>query len=329
MPRDSLSSFDLVRLAEQVDRDKTADWRELQRRDYAIGRECRQDGAAAQLLCWLERTAEVGDAGGRDTAFSEGAFGLLIGAALFLAGFLAMTGFLFAHTGGLVNVLWFFALFVLLQFALCLVSAATLLLAAVGRSEAGSALNPARLMFTRLIRERRYWREFRSIFSLAFLRYGQVMGIGFMAGAMVAFLVVLAVNDFSFVWSSTFNLSNAAMERFTALASAPWSGWLPAATVDAQVIADSRYHPAAAKFSAAQVQGMHSWWPFLFAAMDEGFQLNTLFDVECSSPLGTMELVRRNGDQIQIQLINIDRYLANCLDGVCMEEDSMPVGYGC
>ncbi len=267
MPRNSLSSIDLVRLAEQIDRDKTADWRELQRRDYAIGRECRQDGAVAQLLCWVERAAEPGAARERDPALSEGSIGLLIGAALFLAGFMAMAGFLFAHTSGLVNVLWFFALFVLLQFALCLVSAATLLLAAAGRGEAGSTLNPARLLFTRRIRERRYWREFRSIFSLAFLRYGQVMGIGFMAGAIVAFLVVLAFNDFSFVWSSTFNLSNAAMERFTAFASAPWSGWLPAATVDAQAIADSRYHPAAAKFSAAQVQSMRSWWPFLFAAM--------------------------------------------------------------
>jgi hypothetical protein len=267
MARNSLSSVDLVRLAEQIDRDKTADWRELQRRDYAIGQQCSQDGPVEQLRHWLAQAGDADDAGHRRGWPSEGALGLIIGGVLFLTGFLAMTGFLFAHSSGLVNVLWFFALFVLLQLALALVSVATLVLAAFGRSEAGFTLNPARLVFARAIREPRYWREFRSVFSLVFLRYGQVMGIGFMTGAMAAFLIVLAVNDFSFVWSSTFNLSNGAMERFTGAVSVPWSDWLPAATVDAQVIADSRYHPAAPRFTTGQVQSMHSWWPFLFMAM--------------------------------------------------------------
>jgi hypothetical protein len=267
MPRHTLTSIDLVRLAEQIDRDKAADWRDLQDRDYAIGRECPKNGPVARLLYWLGQNEEAEGAEVPSPWLSEGALGLLIGGALFLTGFLAMTGFLFAHTSGLVNVLWFILLFVLLQFALCLVSAATLFLAVFGRREAGFTFNPARLVFSRTIRQRRYWREFRSVFSLIFLRYGQGMGIGFMTGAMTAFLLVLAVNDFSFVWSSTFNLSNAAVERFTATASAPWSGWLPVATVDAQVIAESRYHPAAAKFSAREVRSMHSWWPFLFACM--------------------------------------------------------------
>ncbi len=267
MPRTTLTSFDLVRLAEQIDRDKLVEWRDLQQRDYAIGRARPQGSPVTQLLHWLEQTEANADADLPAPWLSEGALGLLVGCALSLAGILTMTGFLFAHTSGLVNVLWFITLFVLLQILLCLVSTVTLLLAALGRSEAGFTLNPARLVFSRAIRRRRYWREFRSIFSLIFLRYGQAMGIGFMAGAILAFLLVLAVNDFSFVWSSTFNLSNAAVERFTAIASAPWSSWLPAATVDAQVIADSRYHPAAARFSAGQVESMHSWWPFLFACM--------------------------------------------------------------
>jgi hypothetical protein len=88
-----------------------------------------------------------------------------------------------------------------------------------------------------------------------------------MAGAMTAFLLVLAVNDFSFVWSSTFNVSDEFMGRFTRLVSAPWSGWLPEAVVDSRVIADSRYHPAAGRFTPQQVESMHSWWPFLFASM--------------------------------------------------------------
>ncbi len=267
MPSESLSSFDLVRLAEQIDRDKSADWRSLQERDYTIGRSCSRGGNVGQLLCWLEHTGQEEDSAITSPWLSEGALGLLIGGALFVTGFLAMAGFLFAHTSGLVNVLWFFLLFVLLQFGLCLVAAITLALTMAGRSDAGFTLNPARLLYTRSIRQRRYWREFRSVFGLIFLRYGQGMGIGFMLGAIAAFLLVLAVNDFSFVWSSTFNLSTAALERATSVISMPWATWLPGATVDIQVIADSRYHPTAGKFSASQVQSMHGWWPFLLAAM--------------------------------------------------------------
>jgi hypothetical protein len=267
MPSETLSSFELVRLAEQIDRDKSADWRALQERDYAIGRACPQDGAVQQLLHWLEHTEQTEGPAVSSPWISEGALGLLIGGALFVTGFLTMAGFLFAHTSGLVNVLWFFLLFVLLQFVLCLVAAATLALTLAGRSEAGFTLNPARLVYARSIRQRRYWREFRSVFGLVFLRYGQGMGMGFMLGAIAAFLLVLAVNDFSFVWSSTFNLTDAALESATGIVSSPWASWLPGATVDAQVIADSRYHPTAGKFTAAQVQSMHSWWPFLLAAM--------------------------------------------------------------
>ncbi len=264
MGSNSLTSLDLVRLAEQIERDKGIDWQALQRRDYDIGRRRPDDGAVDQLLHWLDCTSPADEHGPR---LSEGGLGLLVGAALFVTGFLTMVGFLFAHTSGLVNVLWFFAFFVLLQFGLCLVAAITLGLAAFGNSRTQFTLNPARLVFARSIPDRRYWREFRTVFSLAFLRYGQGMGIGFMSGAMAAFLLVLAVNDFSFVWSSTFNLSDAFMERFARLVSTPWAGWLPAATVDAGVIADSRYHPTAGRFTPQQVQSMHSWWPFLFAAM--------------------------------------------------------------
>jgi hypothetical protein len=267
MPSESLSSFDLVRLAEQIDRDKNADWRSLQERDYTIGRSCSKGDDVGQLLCWLEHVGLDEDSAVTSPWLSEGALGLLIGGALFVTGFLAMAGFLFAHASGLVNVLWFFLLFVLLQFGLCLLAATTLALTMAGRSDAGFTLNPARLVYTRSIRQRRYWREFRSVFGLIFLRYGQGMGIGFMLGAIAAFLLVLAVNDFSFVWSSTFNLTTAALERATSVISMPWAAWLPGATVDVQVIADSRYHPTAGKFSASQVQSMHGWWPFLLAAM--------------------------------------------------------------
>ena len=64
-------------------------------------------------------------------------------------GFATMAGFLFSHTQGLVNVLWFFAFFVALQFALCLVSGITLVAVLSGNSSASFTFNPARLVYSK------------------------------------------------------------------------------------------------------------------------------------------------------------------------------------
>ena len=269
MPASALKAGDLVRLADQIEKDRDAGWQELHRRDAAIGARCTGDEPAAQLLCWLRQTAGEAAEGepARRSLLSERGAGLLLSAGFFIAGFLTMVGFLFAHGQGMVNVLWFFAFFVLLQLAMSLFSAATLISVALGKAPSAISINPARLLASRTLPDWRRWREFQDVIQLVFLRYGQGMGIGFVGGALLAFIAVPAVNDFSFMWSSTFQLTDGAMQRFADIVAAPWSQWLPAATVDAQVIADSRYHPAGARPGPARIESMHSWWPFLFMSM--------------------------------------------------------------
>ena len=269
MPASALKASDLVRLADQIERDRDAGWQELHRRDAAIGARCTVGEPAAQLLCWLRQTTAEAPAAepGARSLLSERSAGLLLSGAFLIAGFLTMVGFLFAHGQGMVNVLWFFAFFVLLQLAMSLFSAATLVSVALGNAPSTLSINPARLLASRTLPDWRRWREFQDVVQLVFLRYGQGMGIGFMSGALLAFVAVPAVNDFSFMWSSTFQLTDSAMARFVNIVTAPWSQWLPAATVDAQVIADSRYHPAGARPGPARIESMRGWWPFLFVSM--------------------------------------------------------------
>lgn len=267
MTDDTLTSMDLVRIADQIERDRALDWQELQSRDYAIGQRCQHRSVSKRLLCWLDATGVDKQITMAGPGLSEASLGLLVRGVMFVLGFATMAGFLLSHTQGFINVLWFFVFFVLLQFVLCLVSAFTLLAVVTGGSSATFALNPAKLAYARTLPDKRYWREFRSIFQLVFMRYGQGMGISFVCGSLAAFLLVLAVNDFSFIWSSTFKLSNAAVLQFADITAMPWARFFPAGTVDADIIANSRYHPTAGKLSPQQILSVHSWWPFLLASM--------------------------------------------------------------
>ncbi len=263
------TAVDLVRLAEQMDRDRDRSWSELQTRDYEFGRQCRGGSEQRQVLCWLDQVEQQAAVERPKSAawFSESSIGWLAALLAFVFGFLAMVGFLFAHGQGIVNVLWFFAIFVGLQVLLWLVSAITLALVLAGGTPATINLNPARWMLARVVPGRRHWHQFQDVVQLVFLRYGQGMGVGFLLGCISAFVLVLALNDFTFIWSSTFNISDEVMLDSARAVAAPWAQWLPAATVDAEIVAQSRYYPSGGKFSPAQVRSMHSWWPLLLAAM--------------------------------------------------------------
>ena len=269
MQSDRLGAEDLLLLADRIEADRDIPWRTLHQRDYAIGRQCPQSRDRDRLLCWLRGVPEKAapDNARSAPALGERTLGWLILAGVALAGVAAMTGFLLANADGIVNVLWFLTLFVLLPGLFCLVSAAALLWSLVDGKPPGLALNPASLVVHKALPDPRYWQDFGDVVRLALLRYGQDMGIAFILGAVLAYLVILAGNDFSFVWSSTFEFSDASVLAFADGFSTPWAWLFPGATVDAQVVASSRYHPAMLEMSPEQLRSMRSWWRFLLAAM--------------------------------------------------------------
>ena len=191
---------------------------------------------------------------------------ILRGAALFL-GFSAMATFLLASGRGLVNVFLFLLLFVLLQAVGAAGSAFVMLCGARNSRPAGGTFAPARALLKRVFPDQRILDDCGPALRLLLLRYTQEMGTLFTAGAVAAFFVVLSFSDFTFVWGSTFGASDAAVQAFTDVLAAPWAAWCPPATVSAQLIAESRFHPAVTDFSQANLATLRGWWPFLIMAM--------------------------------------------------------------
>ena len=270
MPGRTPQLSDLYRLAEQLDLDRELPLHAARERDHAIGLDCHSRDDIGRLLCWLDAVSSPnGPEDAHKTPFLSESSAAALGRILALvAGFSGMAGFLFAGGRGLVNVFLFMLLFVIVQWMLCLVAALVM-----ARTLGGShtppllSLNPARLLLARTLPDKRSLREAQSALRLVFLRYGQELGALFTLGAIAAFFVVLALGDFTFVWGSTFQISDTLVEEMTALLAAPWSSWLPAATVSADLIFASRFHPAISSLSPADIDAMRGWWPFLIMCM--------------------------------------------------------------
>ena len=94
----------------------------------------------------------------------------------------------------------------------------------------------------------------------------------FTLGAVAAYLLLLAFSDFTFVWGSTFGISDTAVDTLSQVVAAPWAGWLPAAVPSTQLIADSRFHPAISNLAMADLVALRAWWPLAALAAPDNVQ---------------------------------------------------------
>ena len=259
---------DLYRLGEQVEMDKSDSVHALRQRDHDIGLQCEAADEVARLKFWLNKLparASAGEGAGEGW-LTEATAALLARFVAAVLGFMGMATFLLSGGQGLVNVFVFLLLFVLVQLAFCLASALVMFRSVRGNVPVVLPLNPARWVVSRVFPDKRYLRESQAVLRLLFLRYGQEFGAIFTLGAVAAFFLVLAFSDFTFVWGSTFTVSNEFVELFTRVLAWPWSSWLSAATLSPQVIADSRYHPSLTDLSNISIASRGGWWPFLIMA---------------------------------------------------------------
>lgn len=264
------SLTDLYHLAEQLELDKETSVQAARERDHALAATCPAKDDVGRLQYWLSAmSAERAlDPGARQPWLTESSVAALGRTLALIFGFSAMATFLLTSGRGLVNVFMFVLLFVIVQLLLCLL--ATVVMARTvgpGQAPVVLPLNPARMMLARLYPDRRYLREAQSVLRLLFLRFGQELGAIFTLGAVAAFFVVLALSNFTFVWGSTFALSDSLVESMTALIALPWSTWLPEATVSSDLIFASRYHPAVISLNPVNIEDMRGWWPFLIMSM--------------------------------------------------------------
>ncbi len=266
---------ELARLSLQIERDRELDWSALHERDAAIGSACVAcESPSQRLLCWLDRAEPAGT--DHLDALPAG-IGPLLSAVMVALGFSVMVGFLLAHPTGQVNLLWFLALFVFIQIFMVLLSSAGLLRLALGRDVGAQWLQPGRWLFRRSPWAARLLRESSDLVQLMVLHQGQLLGAAFMAGALMAFLLTLFANPFSFAWGSTYALGEDVVNSMVQFLSAPWSGWLSAAAVDPQLVADSRVHAGSPGPSAEQALRSGRWWPFLLMVLISYTLLPRLF----------------------------------------------------
>jgi Protein of unknown function (DUF2868) len=256
----------LYQLSQQLEADREQSAELLRQRDHEIGRDCHAGDDAGRLLFWLQRVQKVGIAPS-DSWLNESAAAMLLRASALLFGALTMLGFLLASGRGLVNVFLFLMLFVLLQLLFALGAGVVMLRSLRGKPPASFPLNPARFVTARALPDKRYLGEAAGVLRLLLLRYGQEFGALFTVGAVVAFLCLLAFADFSFVWGSTFGVSDQLVTSVTGLLSAPWSGWAPVAVLSPELIADTRYNPAVIDLSQMNDDSRRGWWPFLLMCM--------------------------------------------------------------
>ena len=259
---------DLYHLGNQIDQDKSASLEELRHRDHAIGLECKAADDVGRLLFWLRKLPgqRVDEAEDAEHYLAESTVATVARIVALVLGIAGMSGFLLASGQGLVNVFVFLLLFVLLQVLSCVFSIWVMYRSIRGSPPVILPINPAKFIVSRMFPDKRFFRECQSVIRLMVLRYGQEMGAIFTIGAVLAFFIVLAFSDFTFVWGSTFSLSDKFVKGFADFLSAPWLSIIPATGVSMETVVASRYHPALTAFGEADIAS-NRWWPFLIMSI--------------------------------------------------------------
>ncbi|MEX0685278.1 MAG: DUF2868 domain-containing protein [Balneolales bacterium] len=102
------------------------------------------------------------------------------------------------------------------------------------------------------------------------LRYWtQLAAIFYLIGALGWLAIKITTTDLAFSWSTTLNISPNTMNTFTSVIAAPWSTWMPGATVDLATIEKTQYYRATQSVIPQGVDAseMGRWWGFLLMAM--------------------------------------------------------------
>ena len=258
--------LDIYLLEQQLQADRSSSLEQLRERDHSIGLECPGQKDTQSLLHWLARVSRSrSDAD--DPWLNERHAALVLRLVAAATGLMAMAGLLLASDRALVNVLLLLAFFVLVPLALTLVSAWALCLSVRGAPPAVSPLNPARFVARWALPDRNYLAGTGSLLRLLVLKYAQEAALLFALGAIVAFLVLLAFKDFSFVWGSTFGFSDHLVGQVVGVLASPWAALFADATVTPQIIADTRYHGAQSGLGDVSAHSRRGWWPFLLLCL--------------------------------------------------------------
>ncbi|MFL1485626.1 DUF2868 domain-containing protein [Marinobacter sp. LN3S78] len=106
----------------------------------------------------------------------------------------------------------------------------------------------------------------RPLFSPMMARTAQAAGLAFGVAGLLTLLVSVVVQDLAFGWSTTLETSAEGWYRVVSWVAAPWSGWLPVATPNLDLVTDTRFFRLDAAGTDTASIRWGAWWPFVAMA---------------------------------------------------------------
>lgn len=273
-----------VDILQWLEEDARTPEQERIRRDRQIGRQL--DLAPGQprfrrVLAWWDEIGTRTTAESKTTRFGHRLATLLNLASGMLALFgffvgIGIAGIAFGYHGDHpVNLFALIGVLVGIPFVLLIVSLLLLrgrALLPVSLVDAMAVLNPGRWVGSWLERHvpvgffdsvsRRA--SHRSFARWQLLAFSQLSAIGYFIGVFVVAIALVVFTDLAFGWSTTLLVDSADVGNGLRLLALPWSGWLPVAVPDTELVEASRFYrleTSARSGSQAALLGL--WWPFV------------------------------------------------------------------
>lgn len=248
------------------------------RRDRTIGRELDVDGDLPQLNAWWARLEQAG------STVSPGQRVLTIKrwmtAALFVFGALvggSATSVALSYDGDYpVNLLALLGVLIGLPGVLLVMTLAGMLLRAshwtpLAKLSAQVTLNRWLIGLWDRVSGLTLNANFGQANARGALAYWQLMlfsqwfAVGFFVGVAAVFMMLVAVTDLAFGWSTTLEVEAQRIYRWTAALSWPWAQAVPVAAPTLELVEVSRFYRLADVEQGAQTLG--GWWPFVLMSV--------------------------------------------------------------
>jgi len=231
----------------------------LHRRDRRFALDCQDGHESPTVDRWLSHLQRIGQPG-RDagTVQTEDELlgrwrGLLSGFALagVIIGVIAMAGLLFFEGGQRIN------LTLLLAFA-----ALQSLLAIVTMVQSAANWQPWHPVLKRFGLSRRE-SPLKPLMPAMMARIAHTAGVCFGLAGIATLLVLVAIQDLAFGWSTTLSASAESYHRLLGAIAWPWQTLWPAAVPELALVESTRFFRASVDSGTTNPQLWGQWWPFV------------------------------------------------------------------
>jgi hypothetical protein len=264
---------DLYHLREQIEIDNSAPLDNLRSRDHGIGLDCEAKEDIGRLLFWLKKIR--GSQAGRSDAVEHYVddVSIVYTARIFafVFGISGMFSFLYAgNYSGIeqVKVEYFLLIFVVLQLIFCGLSVWILVRSLAGSPPVVLPVNPARFLVAKILPDKRFFLECKSVTRLLVLRYGQEIGALFTLGAVLALYWIPEEGDlFKFVWGATGDRSVSEFKNIVDFIASPWAMMIDQGVVSVEAINVSRRGETGSTLMKENQSLNREWLYFLMLSM--------------------------------------------------------------